>query len=94
MNDLESDSAGNIYVSDSGDLKGTGGVVYKVTPQGKVSTVVTGKKDNRVQAPNGLLMGKCISHNIKIFDNIKNLRPENLDFNFYYKLVDLIKSIP
>ena len=28
------------------------------------------------------------------FDNIKNLRPENLDFNFYYKLVDLIKSRP
>ena len=26
------------------------------------------------------------------FDNIKNLRPENLDFSFYYKLVDLIKS--
>jgi len=26
------------------------------------------------------------------FDNIKNLRPENLDFNFYYKLVNLIKS--
>ena len=26
------------------------------------------------------------------FDNIKNLRPENLDFNFYYKLVELIKS--
>jgi 16S rRNA (adenine1518-N6/adenine1519-N6)-dimethyltransferase len=26
------------------------------------------------------------------FSNIKNLRPENLDFNFYYKLVDLIKS--
>ena len=28
------------------------------------------------------------------FDNIKNLRPENLDFNFYYKLVDLIKNRP
>lgn len=28
------------------------------------------------------------------FDNIKNLRPENLDFSFYYKLVDLIKSRP
>jgi 16S rRNA (adenine1518-N6/adenine1519-N6)-dimethyltransferase len=27
-----------------------------------------------------------------IFNNIKNLRPENLDFSFYYKLVDLIKS--
>lgn len=26
------------------------------------------------------------------FDNIKNLRPENLDFSFYYKLVNLIKS--
>jgi 16S rRNA (adenine1518-N6/adenine1519-N6)-dimethyltransferase len=26
------------------------------------------------------------------FNNIRNLRPENLDFNFYYKLVDLIKS--
>ena len=26
------------------------------------------------------------------FNNVKNLRPENLDFNFYYRLVDLIKS--
>jgi len=26
------------------------------------------------------------------FNNIKNLRPENLDFNFYYRLVDLIKN--
>ena len=26
------------------------------------------------------------------FDNIKNLRPENLDFSFYYKLVNLIKG--
>ena len=25
------------------------------------------------------------------FEDIKNLRPENLDFSFYYKLVDLIK---
>ncbi len=25
------------------------------------------------------------------FDNIKNLRPENLDFSFYYKLINLIK---
>jgi 16S rRNA (adenine1518-N6/adenine1519-N6)-dimethyltransferase len=28
------------------------------------------------------------------FNSIKSLRPENLDFNFYYKLVDLIKSRP
>jgi 16S rRNA (adenine1518-N6/adenine1519-N6)-dimethyltransferase len=26
------------------------------------------------------------------FGNIKNLRPENLDFSFYYKLVNLIKN--
>ena len=58
LNDLESDASGNIYVSDSGDLKGAGGAVYKITSQGKVSTVLSGKNDARVQAPNGLLMGK------------------------------------
>lgn len=58
LNDLESDAAGNIYVSDSGDLKGVGGAVYKINPQGKVSTIINGKQDARVLAPNGLLMGK------------------------------------
>lgn len=58
LNDLEADKAGNLYVSDSGDLKGAGGAVYKITPQGKVTTVISGKQDARVLAPNGLLMGK------------------------------------
>lgn len=58
LNDLESDAAGNIYVSDSGDLKGVGGAVYKINPQGKVTTIINGKQDSRVLAPNGLLMGK------------------------------------
>ncbi|MFM1911103.1 MAG: hypothetical protein RJB18_494 [Pseudomonadota bacterium] len=58
LNDLESDAAGNIYVSDSGDLKGVGGAVYKINPQGKVSVIINGKQDARVLAPNGLLMGK------------------------------------
>ena len=58
LNDLESDAAGNVYVSDSGDLKGVGGAVYKINPQGKVATIINGKQDARVLAPNGLLMGK------------------------------------
>lgn len=58
LNDLESDAAGNIYVSDSGDLKGLGGAIYKINPQGKVTAVINGKQDARVLAPNGLLMGK------------------------------------
>ena len=58
LNDLESDAAGNIYISDSGDLKGVGGAVYKINPQGKVTTIINGKQDARVLAPNGLLMGK------------------------------------
>jgi sugar lactone lactonase YvrE len=58
LNDLEADSWGNLYVSDSGDLKGSGGAVYKINKQGKVSLVIDGKQDARILAPNGLLMGK------------------------------------
>jgi sugar lactone lactonase YvrE len=58
LNDLEADSLGNLYVSDSGDLKGFGGAIYKINKQGKVSLVINGKQDARVLAPNGLLMGK------------------------------------
>lgn len=58
LNDLEADSLGNLYVSDSGDLKGSGGAIYKINKQGKVSLVINGKQDARVLAPNGLLMGK------------------------------------
>lgn len=56
LNDLESDIAGNLYVSDSGDLKGNGGAIYKINPQGEVTLVINSKQDQRVLAPNGLLM--------------------------------------
>jgi gluconolactonase len=58
LNDLEADSDGNLYVSDSGDLKGGGGVVYKIDAAGKVTTLIDAKQDPRIAAPNGLLMGK------------------------------------
>jgi gluconolactonase len=56
LNDLEPDLQGNLYVSDSGNLEGVGGAIYKIDPSGKVSLLIDGEKDKRVLAPNGLLM--------------------------------------
>jgi gluconolactonase len=57
LNDLEADLQGNLYVSDSGDIMGTGkgGALYKIDATGKVTLLIDGKKDARVMAPNGLL---------------------------------------
>ncbi len=55
LNDLESDRRGNLYVSDSGDLK-TGGAVFRINKAGKVTLIADGNKDPGVLAPNGLLM--------------------------------------
>ncbi|HZV62271.1 MAG TPA: SMP-30/gluconolactonase/LRE family protein [Methylophilaceae bacterium] len=57
LNDVVVDDAGNVYVSDSGDLKGKGGAIYRISPDGKVSTVVD-SKNALVLGPNGLLMGQ------------------------------------
>ncbi|MGB7816533.1 MAG: SMP-30/gluconolactonase/LRE family protein [Methylotenera sp.] len=57
LNDLEADPQGNLYVSDSGDILGTGkgGAIYKIDANGKVKLLIDGKQDARVMAPNGLL---------------------------------------
>jgi gluconolactonase len=57
LNDLEADPQGNLYVSDSGDIMGTGkgGAIYKIDASGKVTLLIDGKQDPRVMAPNGLL---------------------------------------
>jgi sugar lactone lactonase YvrE len=57
LNDLEADPQGNLYVSDSGDILGTGkgGVIFKIDATGKVTPLIDGKQDPRVMAPNGLL---------------------------------------
>lgn len=56
LNDLEADTQGNLYVSDSGDLKGTWGAIYKISPQGQVTMLIETNDDARVKSPNGLLM--------------------------------------
>ncbi|NOT15055.1 MAG: gluconolaconase [Methylotenera sp.] len=57
LNDLEADLQGNLYVSDSGDILGTGkgGAIYKVDAAGKASLLIDGQKNPLVMAPNGLL---------------------------------------
>jgi hypothetical protein len=56
FNDLEIDGAGNLYISDSGDWEGGGGVIFRITQQKKVSVVITEDDDPRLVSPNGLLM--------------------------------------
>jgi SMP-30/gluconolaconase/LRE-like protein len=56
FNDIEIDTAGNIYISDSGDWEGGGGVIYRITQQKKISVVITEDDDTRLVSPNGLLM--------------------------------------
>jgi gluconolactonase len=55
LNDVETDSQGNVYVTDSGDLNGKGGAIYRLNKNGKV-TRVAGDHVQQVQGPNGLLM--------------------------------------
>lgn len=56
FNDIELDTDGNIYVSDSGDWEGRGGAIYRITQDGKVSTVLTDEEAWQLVSPNGLLM--------------------------------------
>ena len=45
-----------LYVSDSGDLKGNGGAVYRVAEKGKISVVVDKNKMPSLHTPNGLAL--------------------------------------
>lgn len=57
LNDLEADPQGNLYVSDSGDILGTGkgGVIYRINAAGEVTKLVDGEENPLVMAPNGLM---------------------------------------
>ncbi len=54
LNDIEADKLGNLYVSDSGDLK-SGGQIYKIAKGASPITVVVDSKNPDILAPNGLL---------------------------------------
>jgi len=56
FNDIEIDTAGNIYISDSGHWEGRGGVIFRITQDKTITVVVTDEDDWRLVSPNGLLM--------------------------------------
>lgn len=58
LNDIEIDrESGLLYVSDSGDLKGAAGAVYRIDPKQKqITTVVDAQKLPGLNTPNGLAM--------------------------------------
>lgn len=71
LNDIAVDEHGVLYVSDSGDLKGNGGAVYRIAmmqpnPKAKddagkkgkvhVRSIIDGKADPQIKTPNGLVM--------------------------------------
>lgn len=58
LNDIEPDLFGNIFVSDSGDIFNThkGGAIYRIDPNGVVTTVTSNVQNPQIIAPNGMLM--------------------------------------
>jgi glucose/arabinose dehydrogenase len=54
LNDVAVDEQGTLFVSDSGDLKGSGGAIFRIDPKGKVTLVADAKKNPAIKTPNGL----------------------------------------
>jgi streptogramin lyase len=54
LNDIEVAPDGNVYVSESGTFVANG-AIYRITPDGKVSTVCDTKSLPTIKGPNGLL---------------------------------------
>lgn len=60
LNDVAVDSKGDIYLSDSGDIeKGGKGAIFRVSPEGKVSLVVSEAQDPAIKSPNGLIFDRA-----------------------------------
>ena len=56
LNDITSDGSGNLYVSDSGNLK-SGGAIFKIAKDKKI-TIVLNEDTPEILAPNGLWIEK------------------------------------
>jgi glucose/arabinose dehydrogenase/sugar lactone lactonase YvrE len=57
LNDLAVDvESGTLYVTDSGDTKGAGGAVYRISPKGAVSLILDKTRFPDLHTPNGLLL--------------------------------------
>ena len=57
LNDLAVDvESGALFVSEMGDRQGKGGAVYKITPKGAVSVVLSDEKFPDLHTPNGVLL--------------------------------------
>ena len=56
LNDITSDESGNLYVSDSGNLK-SGGAIFKISKDKKI-TLVLNENTPEILAPNGLWIAK------------------------------------
>ena len=91
LNDIAVDQeSGTVFVSDSGDRKGGGGAVYRITQNGLVSTIVDTKNLPGLNIPNGLALdgashliladfGSGFLYRIKLADNTAEKIAEGMD---------------
>src|SRR5258707_8863491 len=56
LNDLAVDEKGTLYVSDTGDLQGREGAVFRIDGEGAVTLVTDSQMAPLLQGPNGLLV--------------------------------------
>jgi glucose/arabinose dehydrogenase len=89
LNDIAADEKGVLYVSDSGDRKGSGGALFRIDQRGKTKLVADYKSAPKaVKSPNGLLLDSHL--HLLVLDlsgelnrlNIENGETENVADGF------------
>ena len=91
LNDLVFDKDGNLYVSDTGVFTNADGVIYKISPDGKVSKVIDARVTPEIHSPNGLIFDK--DNNLLVVDfGTGKLLKVNKDLMGVEVISDSIKS--